>query len=195
MRSGAPNGPRRCDSAPTSRRSPSRTRSTGRTWARSTTSCCGAATASRRTTSRSSWTTPTRASTRWSAATTCWPPRLGRPTSPLSSGAAPPTYVHVPLALNAAGHRLAKRDGAVTLARAEQRRHRRVRPHRRLARPHGIDTAGAARVVRPGNAADRAVGLRAAGLVLVDERLEQVADGLWLLDRAGVTRIGHDLEA
>ena len=31
-------------------------------------------------------------------------------------GAEPPTYVHVPLALNAAGHRLAKRDGAVTLA-------------------------------------------------------------------------------
>jgi glutamyl-tRNA synthetase len=30
-------------------------------------------------------------------------------------GAAPPTYVHVPLALNAAGQRLAKRDGAVTL--------------------------------------------------------------------------------
>jgi glutamyl-tRNA synthetase len=29
--------------------------------------------------------------------------------------ATPPTYVHVPLALNAAGHRLAKRDGAVTL--------------------------------------------------------------------------------
>ena len=28
----------------------------------------------------------------------------------------PPTYVHVPLALNPAGHRLAKRDGAVTLA-------------------------------------------------------------------------------
>jgi glutamyl-tRNA synthetase len=31
-------------------------------------------------------------------------------------GSQPPTYVHVPLALNAAGHRLAKRDGAVTLA-------------------------------------------------------------------------------
>lgn len=30
--------------------------------------------------------------------------------------AAPPTYVHVPLALNAAGQRLAKRDGAVTVA-------------------------------------------------------------------------------
>lgn len=30
--------------------------------------------------------------------------------------AAPPTYVHVPLALNADGQRLAKRDGAVTLA-------------------------------------------------------------------------------
>ena len=31
-------------------------------------------------------------------------------------GASPPTYVHVPLALNAAGQRLAKRDGAVTYA-------------------------------------------------------------------------------
>ena len=30
-------------------------------------------------------------------------------------GAHPPTYVHVPLALNPAGQRLAKRDGAVTL--------------------------------------------------------------------------------
>ncbi|HEU4908862.1 MAG TPA: tRNA glutamyl-Q(34) synthetase GluQRS [Propionibacteriaceae bacterium] len=30
-------------------------------------------------------------------------------------GAHPPTYAHVPLALNAAGQRLAKRDGAVTL--------------------------------------------------------------------------------
>ena len=30
-------------------------------------------------------------------------------------GAQPPTYVHVPLALNAVGQRLAKRDGAVTL--------------------------------------------------------------------------------
>ena len=30
-------------------------------------------------------------------------------------GAAPPTYAHVPLAVNAAGFRLAKRDGAVTL--------------------------------------------------------------------------------
>ncbi|KAA1395287.1 tRNA glutamyl-Q(34) synthetase GluQRS [Aeromicrobium ginsengisoli] len=31
-------------------------------------------------------------------------------------GATPPTYVHVPLALNGAGQRLAKRDGAVTYA-------------------------------------------------------------------------------
>jgi len=31
-------------------------------------------------------------------------------------GAVPPTYVHVPLALNPAGQRLAKRDGAVTYA-------------------------------------------------------------------------------
>ena len=31
-------------------------------------------------------------------------------------GTRPPTYVHVPLALNTAGQRLAKRDGAVTLA-------------------------------------------------------------------------------
>ncbi|KRC65945.1 glutamyl-Q tRNA(Asp) ligase [Aeromicrobium sp. Root236] len=31
-------------------------------------------------------------------------------------GTAPPTYVHVPLALNPAGQRLAKRDGAVTYA-------------------------------------------------------------------------------
>ena len=30
-------------------------------------------------------------------------------------GAAPPTYAHVPLAVNAEGRRLAKRDGAVTL--------------------------------------------------------------------------------
>lgn len=30
-------------------------------------------------------------------------------------GAEPPSYIHVPLALNAAGQRLAKRDGAVTL--------------------------------------------------------------------------------
>jgi len=31
-------------------------------------------------------------------------------------GTTPPTYVHVPLALNASGQRLAKRDGAVTFA-------------------------------------------------------------------------------
>ena len=31
-------------------------------------------------------------------------------------GGTPPAYAHVPLALNAAGKRLAKRDGAVTLA-------------------------------------------------------------------------------
>ena len=31
-------------------------------------------------------------------------------------GHAPPTYAHVPLAVNAEGRRLAKRDGAVTLA-------------------------------------------------------------------------------
>lgn len=36
-------------------------------------------------------------------------------------GAVPPTYVHVPLALNAAGQRLAKRDGAVTRRDLEQR--------------------------------------------------------------------------
>ena len=32
------------------------------------------------------------------------------------AGSDPPTYAHVPLAVNAAGARLAKRDGAVTLA-------------------------------------------------------------------------------
>ena len=32
-------------------------------------------------------------------------------------GAEPPVYAHVPLALNAAGKRLAKRDGSVTLGR------------------------------------------------------------------------------
>jgi glutamyl-tRNA synthetase len=36
-------------------------------------------------------------------------------------GAAPPTYVHVPLALNSDGRRLAKRDGAVTRAELEER--------------------------------------------------------------------------
>ncbi|MCW2839075.1 MAG: tRNA glutamyl-Q(34) synthetase GluQRS [Aeromicrobium sp.] len=35
--------------------------------------------------------------------------------------ATPPTYVHVPLALNAGGQRLAKRDGAVTLADLAER--------------------------------------------------------------------------
>ncbi len=34
-------------------------------------------------------------------------------------GRTPPTYVHVPLALNTAGDRLAKRDGAVTLREVE----------------------------------------------------------------------------
>jgi glutamyl-tRNA synthetase len=33
----------------------------------------------------------------------------------------PPTYAHVPLALNASGRRLAKRDGAVTRAELEER--------------------------------------------------------------------------
>ncbi|KHL10623.1 glutamyl-tRNA synthetase [Mumia flava] len=36
-------------------------------------------------------------------------------------GIAPPTYAHVPLALNADGQRLAKRDGAVTLADLAER--------------------------------------------------------------------------
>lgn len=36
-------------------------------------------------------------------------------------GATPPSYVHVPLALNAEGQRLAKRDGAVTLADLTER--------------------------------------------------------------------------
>ena len=42
-------------------------------------------------------------------------------------GAAPPTYAHVPLAVNADGRRLAKRDGAVTMAGPG-------RPRRRSAR-------------------------------------------------------------
>ncbi|KAA1374934.1 tRNA glutamyl-Q(34) synthetase GluQRS [Aeromicrobium fastidiosum] len=36
-------------------------------------------------------------------------------------GATPPTYVHVPLALNSAGQRLAKRDGAVSRSELEAR--------------------------------------------------------------------------
>ncbi len=36
-------------------------------------------------------------------------------------GHEPPTYAHVPLALNASGQRLAKRDGAVTRAELEER--------------------------------------------------------------------------
>ena len=36
-------------------------------------------------------------------------------------GATPPTYVHVPLALNSAGQRLAKRDGAVSRTELEAR--------------------------------------------------------------------------
>ena len=64
-----------------------------------------------------SWSTTRRgASTRWCAATTCcrhrrvrriWPDLLGHPE---------PTYAHVALVLNEDGARLAKRDGAVTLA-------------------------------------------------------------------------------
>ncbi len=37
-------------------------------------------------------------------------------------GSAPPSYVHVPLALNDEGRRLAKRDGAVTTAELRERR-------------------------------------------------------------------------
>ena len=36
-------------------------------------------------------------------------------------GSTPPTYAHVPLVLNAAGQRLAKRDGAVTLSELTER--------------------------------------------------------------------------
>ncbi len=55
-------------------------------------------------------------------------------------GAGPPTYVHVPMAVNADGKRLAKRDGAVTYRAAARARRRRVGADRRVARPRGIDT-------------------------------------------------------
>ncbi len=52
----------------------------------STTSCCGATTACPPTTWPSSSTTPRRAWRRWCGATTCWPPRRARCTSPVCSG-------------------------------------------------------------------------------------------------------------
>ena len=60
-------------------------------------------------------------------------------------GSPAPTYAHVPLAVNAEGRRLAKRDGAVTLADlAAQGRDRGggARPDRRLARPAGRGPGG-----------------------------------------------------
>ncbi len=47
--------------------------------------------------------------------TTCCRRRSTRPISRPLLGAVPPTYAHVPLAVNADGRRLAKRDGAVTM--------------------------------------------------------------------------------
>ena len=86
----------------------------------STTSCCAATTACRPTTSRSSSTTPRRVSTRSCGATTCSRRRRGRRISRRCSGHEPPTYAHVPLALNTSGQRLAKRDGAVTRTELER---------------------------------------------------------------------------
>ena len=48
--------------------------------------------------------------------TTCCRPRHGRRTWPGCSASPEPTYAHVALVLNEDGARLAKRDGAVTLA-------------------------------------------------------------------------------
>ena len=82
--------------------------------------------------------------TRWSAVTTCCRRRSTRPISPTVLGAAPPTYAHVPLAVNAEGRRLAKRDGAVTLADLAALgvdRRGRAGPDRRLARPAGAAAA------------------------------------------------------
>ena len=110
--------PRRrpCGCGPTapSRRSP--TCCTARSPGRSTTSWSGATTGWRPTTWRWWSTTATPASTRWSAATTCCRRRSSQAYLARLLGYPVPTYAHVPLALNAEGRRLAKRDGAVTLA-------------------------------------------------------------------------------
>ena len=70
-----------------------------------------------------------------------------------------PTYAHVPLVLNADGARLAKRDGAVTLA--EIGAQRALDADRRVARLARGQPGRAACAVRPGAVAAPPVGLRA----------------------------------
>ncbi|MGA8988005.1 tRNA glutamyl-Q(34) synthetase GluQRS [Aeromicrobium sp.] len=70
-------------------------------------------------------------------------------------GAAVPQYVHVPLALNAAGRRLAKRDGAVTL---EQLRSHGVDVFGLLAESWGLRGASPHELLRSFNPTVRPVG-------------------------------------
>ncbi len=82
----------------------------------STTSWSAAATGWPPTTSRSSWTTRPRAWTRWYAATTCWRPPRARPTSRTCWAIRSRRTRTSRWCSTSDGARLAKRDGAVTLA-------------------------------------------------------------------------------
>jgi glutamyl-tRNA synthetase len=68
-------------------------------------------------------------------------------------GAAPPTYAHVPLAVNRDGHRLAKRDGAVTMASLAARGTRAEQVLGRIA--HSLGLAAADEPVVIGDLLDR----------------------------------------
>ena len=167
MESAADATSRRSGCEPTGHGRPSTTYCMGRSRPRSMTSCCGVMTVSRPTTWRSSSTMFSRGSTRWCVARTCCPQQPPRPISPNSSATAPPSYAHVPLAVNVEGRRLAKRDGAVTLARAGCLRHdtgRRAECDRAVTRAGSAGRAGLprrhARALRSWSAAPRAMGGR-----------------------------------
>ena len=98
-----------------------------------------------------------RASTRWCAATTCCRRRRGRPISPALLGHPEPTYAHVALVLNEDGARLAKRDGAVTLAEIGVAAG--AGADRRIPWLAGVEPRRDARAVRPDQAAAATVDL------------------------------------
>jgi glutamyl-Q tRNA(Asp) synthetase len=80
--------------------------------ARSATSSCAARTGSRRTSSRSSSTTPRRASRASCAAPTCSRRRRARSTCSSALGLTTPSYLHVPVAIDASGEKLSKQTRA-----------------------------------------------------------------------------------